>query len=94
MNVIYLVFSIFYLHGSFRILLLSLFTEEAQSSISSCPHGKVVLVEGTNEYEGRIAVCVNGQWSSICKDSFWGPPDARVICRQLGFLEVDISSKF
>ena len=33
---------------------------------------------------GRIEVCYNNQWGSICNNS-WGTNDAKVACGQLGY---------
>ena len=33
---------------------------------------------------GRVEVCVEGRYSSIC-DDVWDYEDASVVCRQLGF---------
>ena len=41
------------------------------------------LVDGQNEREGRVEVCIENQWGSIC-DSDWTTSDAAVICTQLG----------
>ena len=43
------------------------------------------LEDGTHESNGRVEICQNGIWGSICSDSMWGIEDATVICNQLNF---------
>ena len=42
------------------------------------------LVDGQTPSDGRIQVCVDGLWGSVC-DSMWDSRDAVVLCRQLQY---------
>ena len=51
---------------------------------TSCNNGDVRLVGGINELEGRVEICYNKIWGSVCHNS-WDTYDANVVCKQLGY---------
>ena len=53
----------------------------ASTPFADCADGDVRLVGGSNVLEGRVEVCYNNAWGTICSDGF-GTQDAEVICRQ------------
>ena len=50
----------------------------------TCDHGDIRLEDGPTMFEGRVEVCLDGQWVTVCND-FWGSNEIAVVCRQLGF---------
>ena len=50
---------------------------------ATCPEGDIRLIRGANNYQGRVEVCHNNTWGTVC-DNHWSSTDGIVACRQLG----------
>ncbi|KAJ8312357.1 hypothetical protein KUTeg_009730 [Tegillarca granosa] len=53
-------------------------------SLLFCNIVNVRLVNGTASNKGRVEIFHNGQWGTICDDS-WNNNDAHVVCKMLGY---------
>ena len=42
-------------------------------------------MNGTSPLEGRVEICINNAWGSVCTDGI-SEDDVEVICRQIGQL--------
>ena len=58
----------------------------------NCSNGEVRLAGG-NATLGRVEVCINNAWGTVCNSRF-GTNEARVICGQLGFSNTGIIKYF
>ena len=50
----------------------------------NCTDYDVQLVNGSTANEGKVLICINGVWGTLC-DDYINNVDAGVICTQLGY---------
>ncbi len=53
-------------------------------SFIDCAHGELRLVGGSASLQGRVELCYDGVWGTVCSGN-WGNVEAAVVCKQLGF---------
>ena len=47
------------------------------------------MLDGNTTTEGRVEICYDNVYGTVCDDQ-WGPLDAAVACRQLGFSDASM----
>jgi len=71
-----------YAYASTNKLLLHL-CAQLLSGAQCCNDTDIRLSDGQSDLEGRVEVCLDGIWGTVC-DDYWDSHDAAVVCRQLG----------
>ena len=65
------------------LLVFLIFLYASVQLTSGCTDGTLRLAGGQSTTEGRVEICINRVWGSVCHNN-WDSSDARVACRQLG----------
>ena len=63
---------------------------DARISGVACQSGDLRLQGSSIQGRGRVEVCINNVWGTVCDDS-WSSTDASVVCKQLGYSRFGIS---
>lgn len=53
----------------------------------NCTEGNLRLVNGKAASKGRVEICYEGVWGSICPN-LWKDTNAKVACNQLGYTTI------
>ena len=60
------------------------------ATYSNCTDGDVHLVGGVSQYQGRVEVCLNRAWGTVCAYSSWDSQEAKIVCNQIGALTIGV----
>ena len=66
--------------------------EDAGAICQGCVTGTVRLTNGFRPSQGRVEVCQDGVWGTVC-DLGWDVNDAMVVCREIGFSVIGAAAK-
>ena len=53
----------------------------------ACRYGDMRLADGGTEAEGRVELCIDNRWGTVC-DNRWNENSTAVACKHLGFSEI------
>ena len=77
------------MYETLRLKVVHIFTIDDTSTTPDleCIDGDVRLVDGPNVREGRVEICINRAWGTVC-DELFNDADAVVICLQMEFSDI------
>ena len=69
---------------------MSLHCTDRATEPSNCTDEEMRLSGAITSNQGRLEVCMNGAWGSVCdSQGVFTTDEAKVACRQLGKLQVE-----
>ena len=54
-------------------------------NLAPCTNGQLFLADGNVPNEGRVELCINSEWATVCRGTSWSNADTAVICNGLGY---------
>lgn len=61
------------------------FISHFSGQISDNCEERTIRIQGGTSSRGRVEICFDGVWGTVCGADGWDLNDAAVACRQLGF---------
>ena len=67
------------------LLIITIYIYHVHYFTESCTNVGALRLSGGNQLnEGRVEICLDGYWGSVCSNG-WDEQDALVTCRQAGY---------
>ena len=58
-------------------------TDLTSTNAANCSDGDIRLAQGPNVREGRVEICLNNAWGTVCaQDVIFSSASAQVVCQQ------------
>ena len=58
-------------------------TDLTSTNAANCSDGDIRLAQGPNVREGRVEICLNNAWGTVCAQNvMFSPASAQVVCQQ------------
>ena len=70
-----------------KVVLIIINFADISTQGESCTTQELRLVGGRTIREGRVEICINNAWGTICNTNF-GSREAEVTCTQMGFSRI------
>ena len=57
----------------------------------NCSNGDLRLMDGNSQFNGRVEICYENQWGTVCGDNSWisDTSGASTVCKQLGYSPIN-----
>ena len=68
----------------YSLIYLHVMTVKDDVEFANCTEDEARLVNGPSLYKGRLEVCINQAWMTVCSQGF-GFEESRTACDQLGY---------
>lgn len=59
------------------------------TELADCTNGDISLIDGPNVREGRVQICLNKAWGTVCNTRF-SDEDAAIACLSMEFEKIGI----